>query len=217
MQRVLDAPMAAYRVLQLFCWGRQTADVVAGLTGAARCGFSMANHFDGRFQLGPLPLGVDVVQTVCRGNYPAFPPFHPSVSFVHGLGVVIGRPVKVRCCGLLEQVSDALVELTLILFHRQHVIGPAVHNLLGNLPLTSHGVNGDDTTMPVQQVQQLGNGGDFIGLRRGFDLAQGQSLPPRRRGYRVMGCRPAVPGKFETTPVCSCRRVPPGPRNRPRR
>ena len=56
------------------------------------------------------------------------------------------------------------MELSLILLHRQHVIGPAVHDLLGNLPLATHGVNGHDAALQIQQVQQLGNGGDLIGL-----------------------------------------------------
>ena len=99
------------------------------------------------------------------------------MSLVHGLGVVVRHPVKAQCLGPCEQVSDALVELTLVLLHRQHVIGPASCDLLGNLPLAAHGVNGHDAVVQIQQVQQLGNGGDFVGLRLSLDLTQGQSLP----------------------------------------
>ena len=63
---------------QLFCRGHQAADVVARLTDSAGCGLTMADHFDGGLQLGPLPVGVDVVQAVRLGDGPAFPPFHPS-------------------------------------------------------------------------------------------------------------------------------------------
>ncbi len=76
------------------CWGHQAADVVARLTRAARCGLTTTDHSDGRFQLGPLSTGVQVVQAVRGRDGPAFPPFHPSVAFVHGLGIVIRHPVK---------------------------------------------------------------------------------------------------------------------------
>ena len=79
---------------QLSCWGSPAADVVARLTDSAGCGLTMADHFDGGLQLRPLPVGVDVVQAIRLGDGPAFPPFHPSVSLVHGLGVVVGHPVS---------------------------------------------------------------------------------------------------------------------------
>ena len=122
-------------------------------------------------------MGVDVVQAVRIGDGPAFPPLDSAMSLVHGLGVIVRHPVKAQCLGPCEQVSDALVELTLVLLHRQHVIGPVVCDLLGNLPLAAHGVNGHDAVVQIQQVQQLGNGGDFVGLRLSLDLTQGQSLP----------------------------------------
>ena len=102
VQRVFDAPVASDGSQELFCWGWQAADVVAGLTYATRSSLTMAHHPDGRLQLGPLPLGVQIIQAVRRRDGPAFPPFHPSVSLVHGPCIIVRHPVKTPGLGSLE-------------------------------------------------------------------------------------------------------------------
>ncbi len=69
--------------------------------------------------------------------------------------------------GHLKQVLDVSVELPLVGLHRQQVVGAAVDDLLGNLGLAAHGVNGDDAPAQLQQRQQLGDGGDFVGMGLG--------------------------------------------------
>ena len=64
--------------------------------------------------------------------------------------------------GHLKQVLDVSVEFPLVGLHRQQVVGAAVDDLLGNLGLAAHGVNGDDAPAQLQQRQQLGDGGDFV-------------------------------------------------------
>src|SRR5262249_36893055 len=54
------------------------------------------------------------------------------------------------------------------------VSAAAVHDLLGDLFLATHGVNGHQSAVEVQQLQQLGNGRDFVGLLVQRDLPQGQ-------------------------------------------
>ena len=66
--------------------------------------------------------------------------------------------------GHLKQVLDVSVELPLVGLHRQQVVGAAVDDLLGNLGLAAHGVDGDDAPAQLQQRQQLGDGGDFVGI-----------------------------------------------------
>ena len=113
----------------------------------------MAHHPDGGFQLRPLPVRVQIAQAVRIGDDPAFAAFHPPVSFVHGFSVVIGCLVKAECLGPLEQILNTLVELPLVLLHRQHVVGAALGDLLGDLPLAAHGVDGYDATVQLQHFQ----------------------------------------------------------------
>ena len=174
--------------------GWQAADVVAGLTYATRSSLTMAHHPDGRLQLGPLPLGVQIIQAVRRRDGPAFPPFHPSVSLVHGPCIIVRHPVKTPGLGSLEQVSDALMQPALVLLHRQHVVGPARYDLLGDLPLAAHGVDGHDAAIQVQHLQQLWDGGDLIGLLLGLDLAQGQVILRGPGADQVYG--PLVPRRI---------------------
>ncbi len=136
----------------------------------------MAHHPDGGFQFRPLPLGVQIVQAVRLGDDPAFPPFHPPVSLVQGLSVVIGHAVKAQCLGPFEQVLNILVQLTLVLLHRQHIVGTTICDLLRNLSLAAHGVDSYDTAIQLQHLQQLRNGSDLIGFLVGLDLTQGQAL-----------------------------------------
>ena len=102
----------------------------------------MARHPDGGLQLWPLSLRVQVVQAVRIGDDPAFPAFDPTVSLVHRLCVVIGCLVKAQRLGALEQVLNTLMQSTLVLLHRQHVVGAALGDLLSDLPLAAHGVIG---------------------------------------------------------------------------
>ena len=78
--------------------------------------------------------------------------------------------------GHLKQVLDVSVELPLVGLHRQQVVGAAVDDLLGNLGLAAHGVDGDDAPAQLQQRQQLGDGGDFVGMGLGAGLAQHQVI-----------------------------------------
>ena len=53
----------------------------------------------------------------------------------------------------LVQVADILLQLALIVLDRQHIIGPAVQNGLGNRRLGPQGVNRHNTAVDIQQTQ----------------------------------------------------------------
>ena len=112
-----------------------------------------------------------------------------------------------------EPVSDALVELTLVLLHRQDVIGPAVADLRGDRPRATHGVDGHDAAVQIQHFQQLGNGGDLIGFLRSLDLAQGLGVRRGPGADQVYGPlfpdvsydrRAVLPSMATTAPGSSC-------------
>ena len=99
----------------------------------------------------------------------------------------MGHPVKAQCPGALEQILNTLVQLTLVRLHRQRVVGTALGDPLGNLPLAAHSVDSDDAAMQVQHLQQLGNGGDLVGFLVSLDLAHGQALLRRPGADHVNG------------------------------
>ena len=66
----------------------------------------------------------------------------PTHLFLEAMGhLVEAFPLPAR-----KYVLDVLVQFSLVGLHRQQVLGPAVHNLLGDVLLTPHGVNGDQTS-----------------------------------------------------------------------
>jgi len=50
---------------------------------------------------------------------PALPPFDASVPLVQGGGVIVRQALQSRPVPCLEQVPDILIQLPLVLFHRQ--------------------------------------------------------------------------------------------------
>jgi len=62
----------------------------------------------------------------------------------------------------------------LIFLDRQDVVAAALDDLLGNGFLTAHRIDRHQGAMQVQQLQQLGNSGDFIGLAVHRHLAESE-------------------------------------------
>jgi hypothetical protein len=50
----------------------------------------------------------------------------------------------------------------LVALDGEHVFGLAIHDLLRNVLLTPHRVDGDDLTLEQQGIEQFRNGRDFI-------------------------------------------------------
>jgi len=70
----------------------------------------------------------------------------------------------------LRKINDSLIEVPLIRFDRQHIIGAFLDDLLRDLRLTTHRIQRDNTPLQFQQFQKLRNGGNFIGFRVRFQL-----------------------------------------------
>ena len=70
----------------------------------------------------------------------------------------MGHSLEVCLLGSLNQVPQVLMQASLILLHRQYMVGSLIQDVLGNLLLTAHGVNGDDSpslpnfSYPAQSV-----------------------------------------------------------------
>ena len=74
-----------------------------------------------------------------------------------------------------EGILNRLVQLGLVAFDGQQVIGLLGNDLLGNRPLAAHGINTHEETFQVQGVEQFRNGGDLVALRRDLLLTQHQT------------------------------------------
>ena len=129
-----DAPVGSHRGQQPLCRHVQAADEVAGLYRNARLRFPSPHHLHHRAQSRPLFTGAQVVQTVGGADDPAFPSFPASVVLVQGGGIVIGHTLKACCFSFLKQVFQVLVQVSLVLFHRQHVVGPTGPEPSGQSP-----------------------------------------------------------------------------------
>src|SRR3954447_23310978 len=65
---------------------------------------------------------------------------------------------------LLKGFLQIITEVLLVVFNSQDVIRFFADDLSGNVLLTAHRINGDQTAFNIQQVQQSRDGGDLITL-----------------------------------------------------
>ena len=98
----------------------------------------------------------------------------PAMAALPRLIRVVLHADKILLAGIDQGLLNVVQQVFLIVLHRQHVIAAAVDDLLGDGFLATHRVNGHQGAMQVQQFQQLGNGGDFVGLAIHRQLAQEQ-------------------------------------------
>jgi hypothetical protein len=72
--------------------------------------------------------------------------------------------------GIGKPVLHILQQVRLVAFQCQIVIGMAINNA-GRTPfLRAHGVNGHATVLHIQQLEQFGNGSNFVALIGHFQL-----------------------------------------------
>ena len=81
-----------------------------------------------------------------------------------------------RCA--VEVGLDVGFQGGLVALEGEQVVGLVGDDLVGDLDLAAHGVDGDQGALELlglgELVEQLGNGGDLVGLLRHADLGQGQ-------------------------------------------
>ena len=93
-----------------------------------------------------------------------------------------------------EIVLDIGFEGGLVAFEGEQVIGLVGDDLVGDLDLAAHGVDGDERAFELlglgELVEQLGDGGDLVGLFRNLKLRQGQPGVGGVGAERMQGFEP---------------------------
>ena len=97
------------------------------------------------------------------------------MSLINRFMIVVRHALKGNLVGIGEPFLHVLEQLALIALQTQHVVSMVVPNLLGDPLLTTHRINGDNTAIDTQQVEQFGNSRDFVGF--GIDFALAQTYP----------------------------------------
>ena len=98
----------------------------------------------------------------------------------------------------VEVVGEVLIQVGLILLDGQDIVGLLLAHLRGDLLLTTHGVDRDDRPGQLQDLQQLGDGGDLVALVVHRDLAQDQAVLGGPGADQVQ--RRQVAGRVEGAP-----------------
>lgn len=167
MQLVLNAPMAADSGGKTLNITVQTQPVVSSLQSG---GFTVNSSF--RFNHANTPEAapmlriqqmLDSTQQIVTANFPA------TVPFIQGLMKLVGNVFELGLEGPIKQLCNILMKVSLIAFERQDIVGPLRRNRLGNRGLCPHGIKGHDAALEVEDGQQFGDGGDFVGLAIDFD------------------------------------------------
>ena len=78
---------------------------------------------------------------------------------------------------IVHEHFDLLVHRRLIPFERDDVTGAALHDFADDLLLAARRVDRDDRAFEIQQLQQIGDRGDFIGFFIRLDLSDDELRP----------------------------------------
>lgn len=211
MDAILYFPMSSRHVSQRAGIEGNAADVEVTLV--ARLAVDRAFRFaqPERSQIGPLLGSREAVQL---GECPAAADLQSAMILLDRLGIGVRRVLPFLGLSDCEECRDRFRQLRLIVLDGQNVIRAPVADRLGNVAVSSHGIDGGDGALEQQGIEQDWNGGEFVGffgagflsqdqLRlRGKDTDQMQGLPPRHlaaptglaidRHYRAFPPSPAA-------------------------
>lgn len=114
--------------------------------------------------LSPAPL-VPVKYIFHIGDHRTHPGLFPTMGFTL-------HDMLVRRLKICERTGHTPVHFRLITFQGKDIVCPALDYHLGNLPLATHRVNGDDATFQLQDTQQFRYFGYLVALSCNLFLAQ---------------------------------------------
>jgi hypothetical protein len=112
------------------------------------------------------------IQVFWIGDDPTVANFEASLVFRDLTLVRVRHLAQVHFGRTIKQVFQVFVELALMRFHRQHLIGTLIHDGFGNVGLTAQRIDRHKAAFQRQDAQQFRYRGDFIGFVVNFTLSQ---------------------------------------------
>ncbi len=114
--------------------------------------------------------------------------FTPVSFFCRGhlTGIDVGEVILEL---LFDVLDGALMQRPLVAFQGQQVVASSLDDLLGDLGLRAHGVDGDDRACQAHQLQNLGNRRDFVRFLVASHLGQRQAEVRRPHADRMQGAQ----------------------------
>src|SRR6202011_4772326 len=108
-------------------------------------------------------------------------------------------------------------ERGLVALEGEQVIGLVSNDLVGNLDLATHGVDGDERALKLfglgELIEKIGDGGDLVGLLRNAQLRQSQPCMGGVGAERMQGfmddlrAATGATSKARNTRCCRARRT----------
>ena len=168
VQPVFDAPMSPGDGIEALGRERLAEQVVGGFARGLLGALAGPGNFGVRLQPRPLMLLLQPLDVAGDKSGAGLDP--AMIAIDRGVG---GDRFGFR---IVEEGSDVVVQRALIALQRHGVVAALRDDLAGDAALAVERVHGHDRPLEAQQSQQLGYGGDLVGLGVGGDLPQHQLL-----------------------------------------
>src|SRR5262249_54224241 len=175
VQPILDTPVPTAGAAQLRGAAPTAADVVRHLEGLLATLPSGANHPDERLQIHPVGPRAQPLQVI---QHQAHLLLFASVTTHLPEAHVVGVAHEVGLDGRIHAGAEVRFQGGLVALDLQQIIRPAAADRLGDVRLATQGIDRYQRPLQFQQAQQLGDGGDLVGLVLDRDLPQGQAVGP---------------------------------------
>ena len=122
--------------------------------------------------------------------------FPATVVLFDHLQVLVGTRWRIdERLGALDREGPrhVVIQGGVVLFQREHIVGPLSDDLAGDGGLAAHRVDGDRGPREVQHAQQGGDGGALVGLLRHRDLAEDEPTVAGPGAHHMEGALPRPP------------------------
>src|SRR5713101_1116534 len=150
MQAILNPPVVAHGPGEALGIRREAAEVEALFYRSLACQRARGFHHPDTAQPRPV-LPCSQVCALLRN--PIAAALFAAMALLMLFRVSTGGAVGVRLWPRGQVLLHGLRQRGLITLERQDIVRVALYNLLGNGPLTAHGVNGHNTSLEGPQLQ----------------------------------------------------------------